>query len=134
MRNNQRHPILRIIGKELYRFLTDKKILVSILLPGVLIFCLYSLMGDALMSGFGHDSGEEMRVAVIGESDLLTALADAYATGGGEPSLSVFSAHEAMDSLSEGVFKNTGIKMIPFSAVTREGRDAVWREIDAVLK
>ena len=111
MRNNQRHPILRIIGKELYRFLTDKKILVSILLPGVLIFCLYSLMGDALMSGFGHDSGEEMRVAVIGESDLLTALADAYAAGGGEPSLSVFSAHEAMDSLSEKL-KNGEIDLI----------------------
>ena len=48
--------------------------------------------------------------------------------------LSKSQLKEAIDALSEGVFKNTGIKMIPFSAVTREGRDAVWREIDAVLK
>lgn len=48
--------------------------------------------------------------------------------------LSKAQLKEAIDSLENGIFKNSGIKMIPFSSVTKEGRDAVWREIDAVLK
>ncbi len=37
--------ILIIFKKELKRFLTDPRMLATLLLPGVLIFCIYSLMG-----------------------------------------------------------------------------------------
>lgn len=38
--------ILTIIKKELRRFFTDKRMVISLLLPGILIFVLYSVMGD----------------------------------------------------------------------------------------
>ena len=37
-----------IIKKELTRFFTDKRMLISIFLPGVLIYFLYSFMGSAM--------------------------------------------------------------------------------------
>lgn len=37
--------IFIIFKKELKRFLTDKRMLATLILPGVLIFCIYSLMG-----------------------------------------------------------------------------------------
>lgn len=37
-----------IIKKELTRFFTDKRMLISLILPGVLIFVIYSLMGESL--------------------------------------------------------------------------------------
>lgn len=37
--------IFIIFKKELKRFLTDKRMIATLLLPGVLIFCIYSLMG-----------------------------------------------------------------------------------------
>ena len=40
---------------------------------------------------------------------------------------------EALDELAKGPFRGTGIKMLPFSSVTRAGRDEVWAEINAAL-
>ena len=37
-----------IIKKELYRFFTDKRMLLSLILPGVLIFVVYSFMGSIM--------------------------------------------------------------------------------------
>ena len=35
----------------------------------------------------------------------------------------------AISELEEGIFKDTGIKLIPFSSVTKQGKDEVWSEI-----
>lgn len=35
----------------------------------------------------------------------------------------------AISELEEGIFKDTGIKLIPFSYVTKQGKDEVWSEI-----
>ena len=43
--------ILTIMKKELLRFFGDRRMLLAIFLPGVLIYLLYTLMGDAMMSG-----------------------------------------------------------------------------------
>ena len=40
--------ILTVLKKELRRFFTDKRMLISIFLPGVLIFTIYSLMGNVV--------------------------------------------------------------------------------------
>ena len=95
MKKKRNHPVLRIIRKELYRFLTDKKILVSILLPGVLIFALYSLMGDALLSGFGAEERGELTVAAVGDGAVLESLAEAHAAVGGAPTLCVTPTDES---------------------------------------
>ena len=41
----------------------------------------------------------------------------------------------ALDNLEEEYFKGTGIEVIPFSSVTREGKEKLWgRILDAVSK
>ena len=47
--------ILPIMRKELARFFGDKRMVVSILLPGILIYVLYSFMGQAMGSLYGVD-------------------------------------------------------------------------------
>lgn len=37
-----------IIKKELRRFFTDKRMLMALLLPGILIFIVYSVMGNVM--------------------------------------------------------------------------------------
>ena len=47
--------IFTIMKKELARFFGDRRMVASIFLPGILIYLIYTLMGDALMSGLGGD-------------------------------------------------------------------------------
>lgn len=47
--------ILTIVKKELRRFFGDRRMVMAILLPGLLIYLIYSLMGDALMSNLVTD-------------------------------------------------------------------------------
>lgn len=51
MRNN----IMTIVKKELARFFGDKRLVFSVLMPGLLIYVIYSFMGDALMKSFTAD-------------------------------------------------------------------------------
>lgn len=42
-----------IIKKELRRFFTDKRMLISLLLPGIMIYVLYNVMGDVMQNNLG---------------------------------------------------------------------------------
>lgn len=44
--------LLTIFKKELRRFFTDHRMLISIFLPGILIFTIYSIMGDKMNTNF----------------------------------------------------------------------------------
>ena len=44
--------ILTIIKKELRRFFTDKRMLISFIMPGLIIFVLYSIMGNFIGDAF----------------------------------------------------------------------------------
>ena len=47
--------------------------------------------------------------------------------------LSKTALKSALDNLTEEYFRGTGIEIIPFSSVTREGKDEVWKRItDAI--
>lgn len=50
-----RNGIFTIMRKELSRFFGDKRLVVSILLPGILVYVMYSFMGSAMGSNFGVD-------------------------------------------------------------------------------
>lgn len=50
-----RSGIVAIMKKELARFFSDKRMVVSILMPGILIYVMYSFMGTAMGSMFGVD-------------------------------------------------------------------------------
>jgi len=58
--------------KELRRFFTDTRMLVTVLLlPGLLIYVMYTVMGDAMGDMFTVEEDYVYRVGVAGDSDLL---------------------------------------------------------------
>lgn len=50
-----RNSIFTIMRKELARFFGDKRMVVSILMPGILLYAAYSVMGSAMGDAFGVD-------------------------------------------------------------------------------
>lgn len=65
--------IFVIVKKELKRFFTDKRMLMSLILPGVLIFVLYSLMGTFIGEAFTPSDKYEYAICVENESATLNA-------------------------------------------------------------
>lgn len=67
-----RNGLLTIFKKELARFFSDKRMVFStVLLPGLMIYLLYSLMGSAIMNKFSADETTPPLVAVFGSSDAV---------------------------------------------------------------
>ena len=56
--------IWTIVKKELSRFFSDRRMVVSILMPGILIYVLYNFMGSALGSMYSVDEDYTYTVAV----------------------------------------------------------------------
>lgn len=69
---------LVIARKELARFFSNKaSAIVSIALPGLLIFFMWTFMGDAMGGMFKPDDGKRPAVAVVNEPASVEALASA---------------------------------------------------------
>ena len=71
------NTIFTIFKKELFRFFSDKRTLAALLLPGILIYCIYSLMGNALSNQFGTDEEHKPIIAAVD----LPASVEAMLTG-----------------------------------------------------
>lgn len=65
--------VLVIAKKELRRFFTDKRMLMSLILPGILIFILYSLMGSFLANVFTPSDEYEYVICTENKSETLDA-------------------------------------------------------------
>lgn len=63
--------ILTIMKKELKRFLADKRTLISILLPGLLIYVMYSFMGEGIMKQFAPEPDYRPTVKTVGVPQSL---------------------------------------------------------------
>ena len=63
--------ILTILKKELRRIFTDKRMLMSLILPGILIFVLYSLMGSFLTNSFTANTDYTYKVYVFNQPESL---------------------------------------------------------------
>lgn len=63
--------IFVIVKKELKRFFTDKRMLMSLILPGVLIFVLYSVMGNLIGDAVTPADDYEYIICVENESATL---------------------------------------------------------------
>ena len=75
-KNHRKNNILTIMKKELRRFFGDRRMLMSIILPGILIYVIYSLMGGVLsenLMGGGEDV--EYRVLTHNSSDTVQTIA-----------------------------------------------------------
>ena len=67
--------ILAIMKKELRRFFGDKRMIATLILPSLLIYVIYSLMGGALSENYeGGGEDTEYRVLTHGSSDLISAV------------------------------------------------------------
>ena len=75
--NRRKNNILTIMKKELRRFFTDRRMLMTIVLPGVLIYFIYTLMGNALSDNLLGSSEEvEYRVLLHHRSETVEAIVE----------------------------------------------------------
>ena len=72
----KQNGILAIMRKELARFFSDKRMVVSILLPGVLIYVMYSFMGQAMGSLYGVEEDYVPTVQVVQLPDSVVGLVE----------------------------------------------------------
>ena len=98
----KRNGILAIMRKELARFFSDRRMVVSILLPGVLIYVMYSFMGQAMVSLYGV---EEDYVPTVQAVHLPASVADLLEAAGGLNLLEVDEA--AVESAKSAVTDQT---------------------------
>ena len=65
---------LIVIKKELTRFFTDYRMLAAMILPGILIYLIYSLMGPIISSNFTASSDYNYQVYVLNEDEAYLNL------------------------------------------------------------
>lgn len=73
----RKNNILTVMKKELMRFFGDRRMMLAIFMPGVLIYLIYSLMGDAMMSGMMPDEDTSYTVQVEQMPSSVQTLLDA---------------------------------------------------------
>ena len=66
--------IITIIKKELVRIFTDKRMLSSLILPGILIFFLYSIMGSFLSKSMTSNKEYNYNVYIYNEPSSFKTL------------------------------------------------------------
>ncbi len=66
--------ILIIMKKELVRFLTDRRMLVTLFMPGILIYIMYSLMGGLLTDMTSVDEGRKPVILTVNSSDAVSQM------------------------------------------------------------
>ncbi len=72
MRNN----VLIIIKKELARFFGDRRLMLSaVLLPGIMIYVMYTFMGDALSGMLNTDESYKYTISVVNMPESFSAMA-----------------------------------------------------------
>lgn len=94
------NKILAIVKKELFRFLTDKKLMMTtVLLPGLMIYGIYSFMGDGMEKMMGTDEDYKPVVAVYNlPEDLNTRFKILYMEQTDVSNLSLDEAKEQIAS------------------------------------
>ncbi len=79
MKNNRKNNILTVMKKELRRFFGDRRMVMTIILPGLLIYLVYSLMGNAFtdnVSGGGEENAV-YRVQAVHMSETVYTMIQA---------------------------------------------------------
>lgn len=73
----RKNNILTVMKKELRRFFGDKRMLMTLVLPGLLIYIIYSLMGGALTDAVGgEDESVRYRVLTHNMSETVAAITE----------------------------------------------------------
>ena len=64
--------IFIIVKKELKRFFTDRRMLISLFLPGIILYLVYSLMGNFIGESFSADKEHVYKIAINVEGEYYT--------------------------------------------------------------
>lgn len=70
------NTILTIFKKELARFFKDRRTLVALLMPGILIYVIYSLMGGAMDSAFLPDEEYKPHIVAVNMPESILPMLD----------------------------------------------------------
>ena len=65
--------IITVMKKEFARFFYDRRMIMMVLLPAVLIYAVYTLMGTAMETAFAPDAEEETVIHAVFMPDIITA-------------------------------------------------------------
>lgn len=87
--------ILTIIKKEFARVFKDRRLLASLILPGVLIYFIYSLMGDVIGKVSAPDEAQTYNVAV---ANMPSAFSESF---GSAANLNVHTIESGENAVSE---------------------------------
>lgn len=101
--------IATLIKKEFYRFFRDPRLIVTMLLPGILIYVIYSLMGNMIFSEKKYD----FTVYVEGESRIVALLEEGVAATEGM-TITIMTPENREDALRE-VKENKATALVSFS-------------------
>ncbi len=71
-----KNAVFTIMKKELARFFGDRRMMISILMPGILIYVLYSVMGDAMGDMLSTDEDFIPTAYVVELPETVAALAE----------------------------------------------------------
>ena len=95
------NKILTIVKKELKRYFTDKRTLISLFLPGLLIFAIYSFMGNIITSKM---DGDDNHLYVVYTENLPASASNLYSDFDGNIRVKKDekTTEEAMKLLEEG--------------------------------
>ena len=92
--------ILTVMKKEFARFFGDKRMVAMMLLPAVLIYALYTLMGTAMQSMFSPDEDHMPRAYVVNMPESIAPIAQAG--GFSIRNISLGEVGEAKESVMQG--------------------------------
>ena len=98
--------LLALMKKEFARFFGDPKLLVTMIIPGLLIYVIYSIMGSAMFGG--EEVKYDFRVYLSGESQVVEIIDDALADSGWTaefltlPAEGAQTVEEALDRVNSG--------------------------------
>lgn len=67
--------LLSLMKKEFLRFFRDPRLIVTMLMPGLLIYCIYSILGSAIWGE--SDKAYSFKAYVAGESQLVAVIEEA---------------------------------------------------------
>lgn len=66
--------IITVFKKELARFFTDRRTLLALLLPGLLIYMIYSVMGSTLEGAFSNDKDQKHQIVAVNMPESIETL------------------------------------------------------------
>lgn len=68
--------VLTIVKKELLRFFTDRRMLLSLVLPGIVLYLVYSLMGNVMGSALGTGKDYVYKVGINSSTSITQMVLD----------------------------------------------------------